>query len=106
MNRQGRITERGRASLRKLLVEAGWLALRFNPWLRETYYRIQGNSRQRKKIATVAAARRLLVAAWAMLRDNQPWRPPDAMVPPEEESPKVSARRRMEQFLAAGPKVA
>lgn len=106
MNRQGRITKRGRASLRKLLVEASWLALRFNPWLRETYHRIQGNSRQRKKIAIVAAARRLLVAAWAMLRDNQPWRPPDAMVPPEEESPKVSPRRGMEQFLAAGPKVA
>jgi len=74
MSRQGRITKQGNGLLRHLLVEAGWLALRYNPQMRAVYDRICGGSRSRRKIAIVAVARRLLVTAWAMLRDESPWR--------------------------------
>lgn len=74
MSRQGRITKQGNGLLRHLLVEAGWLALRYNPPMRAIYDRICGGSRSRRKIAIVAVARRLLVIAWVMLRDESPWR--------------------------------
>jgi transposase len=74
MSRQGRITKQGNGLLRHLLVEAGWLALRYNPQMRSIYERVCGGSRSRRKIAIVAVARRLLVTAWAMLRDESPWR--------------------------------
>lgn len=44
-----------------------------NPGL-ETYKRICGGQKTRKKTAIVALARKLLVRCWAMLRDRKPWR--------------------------------
>jgi transposase len=76
MSRQGRITKQGSALARHMLVEAAWVAVRYNPWLRSVYERIRRGSRGRRKIAIVAVARRLLVIAWAMLRNAQPWRMP------------------------------
>lgn len=76
MSRQGRITKQGNRLLRHLLVEASWLALRYNPPLRAVYDRVCGGNRSRQKIAIVAVARRLLVTAWAMLRDELPWQAP------------------------------
>ncbi len=75
-NRQGRISGQGHKRLRALLVEVSWIGLRYNPWMREVYENARRGSPTRKKIAIVAAARRLLVCCWAMLRDHQPWRPP------------------------------
>lgn len=76
MDRQGRISGRGDRMLRSLLVEAAWLGLRYNPWMRAVYERALRGSPARKKIAIVAVARRLLIRCWAMLRDGTPWRPP------------------------------
>jgi transposase len=75
MSRQGRITKQGSGLARRMLVEAGWVAVRYNPHLRAVYERICSGSKGRRKIAIVAVARRLLVTAWAMLRDEQDWRP-------------------------------
>ena len=58
----------------------GWRALRYNPQMRAVYERICGGSKSRRKIAIVAVARRLLVTAWAMLRDETPWRAPQQVV--------------------------
>jgi transposase len=74
-DRAGRITRRGPAVLRKLLVECAWCMLRYNPWARAQYARLTGGGSGRKKPAIVALARKLLVRCWAMLRTNQPWRP-------------------------------
>lgn len=74
--RTGGITKQGNGLLRKLLVEASWVGLRYNPWLREIYLRVRRGSAKRNKIAIVATARHLLIAAWAMMRDGQRWRPP------------------------------
>lgn len=76
MDRRGRITKRGPALLRKLLVECAWCMLRYNGWARATYLRLTGGGQRRKKQAIVAVARKVLVRSWAMLRDRKPWRDP------------------------------
>jgi transposase len=73
LDRRGRITRRGPALLRKLLVECAWVMLRYNPWARDVYLRLS-RGKARKKQAIVALARKLLVRCWAMLRDQTPWR--------------------------------
>jgi len=74
--RRGRITKHGSRLVRSLLVEVAWAGMRYNPWVRQTYQRISGDKKSRKKIAIVAVGRRLLVRCWAMLRDGTRWRPP------------------------------
>jgi len=73
LDRRGRITRRGPALLRRLLVECAWVRLRYNSWARAGYRRLS-RGQARKKQAIVALARKLLVRCWAMLRDQAPWR--------------------------------
>jgi len=73
-DRRGRITKRGPAVLRKLLVQCAWAMLRYNPWAQAVYVRLS-RGKARKKQAVVALARKILVRCWAMLRDGAPWRP-------------------------------
>jgi transposase len=75
MDRNGRITKRGPRALRSALVEAAWLALRYNPWALEVYTRIGKGQKTRKKQALVAVARKLLVTCWAILRTRKGWDP-------------------------------
>jgi transposase len=74
-DRKGRITRRGPKLLRAALVECAWCSLRYNPWARQTWLRLQGNGLSKKK-AVVALARKLLVRCWAILRTGRPWRNP------------------------------
>jgi len=74
-DRRGRITKRGSRLLRTLLVECAWCSLKYNPWARATYERIHGGKQVRRKKAAVALARRILVVAWAMLRDESDYDP-------------------------------
>lgn len=76
MDRQGGISKQGNGLLRKLLVEVGWLMLRYNPHLARFYHQVCRGSAGRRKVAVVAVARKLLVIAWAMLRDGRAWSPP------------------------------
>lgn len=76
MSRQGRITCRGNALLRAVLVEVGWMMRRYNTWFEEIFDRVCRGARTRKKIAVVAVARRVLICCWAMLRDQTDWRRP------------------------------
>jgi transposase len=71
--RRGHITRQGSALVRSLLVEVAWAGLRHNAWMRQTYQRLSGGKKARKKIAIVAVGRKLLVRCWAMLRDNRAW---------------------------------
>jgi transposase len=77
-DRKGRITRRGPAALRKLLVECAWMVRRYNAWGAGVVARISGGQKGRVKSAVVALARKLLVRCWAMLRDGRAWDPPDA----------------------------
>jgi transposase len=80
-DRKGRITKRGPAVLRKLLVQSAWAMLRYNDWARATWQRLTRGGTTRRKPAIVAIARRLLVRCWAMLRDGTPWRGPAPQTP-------------------------
>jgi len=74
MDRSGHISKQGHRQLRRMLVEVSWLALRYNEPLRRVYERICGGRRSRRKVAIVAVARKLLIWAWALLRDGSRWR--------------------------------
>ena len=71
--RRGSITRQGSRVVRSLLVEVAWAGLRHNAWVRQTYQRLSGGKKARKKIAIVAVGRKLLVRCWAMLRDHCAW---------------------------------
>jgi len=73
-DRRGRITRRGPAVLRKLLVQCAWAMLRYNRWARAVFERLS-RGKARRKQAVVALARKVLVRCWAMLRDAAAWRP-------------------------------
>ena len=98
MDRRGRITKRGPALLRKLLVECAWCMIRYNAWARSFYLRLTGGGQRRKKQAIVALARKILVRSWAMLRDRQPWRDPQTgpkpTLPPSKQRRQAEAQRR------------
>ena len=53
------------------------MVYRHNAWARRFVQNVSRGMKQRKKIAIVALARKLLVQLWAMLRDGTGWRDPD-----------------------------
>ena len=105
MDRRGRITKRGPALLRKLLVECAWCMLRYNAWARNFYLRLTGGGQRRKKQAIVAVARKILVRSWAMLRDRQPWRDPQTgpkeLLPPSKRRRQAEAQQRRQAKVQA-----
>ena len=109
MDRRGRISKRGPALLRKLLVECAWCMIRYNAWARGIYRRLTGGGQRRKKQAIVALARKILVRCWAMLRDRQPWHDPQtgpkATLSPSKQRRQAEAqqRRQAKQQAAMAP---
>lgn len=85
-DRRGRITKRGPRLLRTLLVECAWCSLRYNQWSRETYDRIHAGKQPRKKKAAVAMARKILLLAWAMMRDEVDYDPNRNLKPTKEKA--------------------
>lgn len=73
-NRLGHITKEGPATVRKLITEATWHAIRLSPTIKAIFERIHRGDRERRKIALVATSHALVRAMYAMLRDNRPWR--------------------------------
>ena len=78
IKRSWRITRRGPALLRSMLVEVAWMVYMRNDWAKHYVRRISRGVKSRKNIAIVALARKLLVTLWAMLRDGTRWREPAA----------------------------
>jgi transposase len=105
MDRRGRITKRGPALLRKMLVECAWCMVRYNAWARGIYQRLTGGGQRRKKQAVVALARKILVRCWAMLRDKKPWYDPQTRpkqpLPPSKQRRQAEAQRRRQEKMAA-----
>lgn len=96
MDRQLGISHAGSRLLRKMLVQAAWIGQQTNPWMRETFARVSGGKKERRKKAIVAVARQLFVRLWAMDRDGKDWSGPAAVKPPS---------RRTKQTAAAAPGV-
>lgn len=78
IKRSCRITRRGPALLRSMLVEVAWMVYLRNDWAKAFVQRISRGVASRKNIAIVALARKLLITLWAMLRDGTRWRQPAA----------------------------
>jgi len=68
----GRITKRGRSSARWLAVEAAQTLSQMSSPLAASYHRIKRKSGH--NVAVVALARKLVVLAWHMLRNQEPYR--------------------------------
>lgn len=75
MDRQGRISKRGPAVLRSLLTHAAWGMTRHCPEAKVVFDRVAGGSKTRRKKAAIAVSRKVLVCAWAMMRDESDWDP-------------------------------
>ncbi|TMQ32053.1 MAG: IS110 family transposase [Planctomycetota bacterium] len=107
MDRRGRITKRGPALLRKMLVECAWCMIRYNAWARGIYQRLTGGGQRRKKQAIVALARKVLVRCWAMLRDRKPWHDPQTgpkpTLPPSKQRRQAQAQQRRQVKRRAAP---
>lgn len=71
VRRLGHISKEGPAVVRWLLVESVWHAIRKSPALKAFYERIVGGQQQRKKVAVVATARKLLTIMRAMLQTGE-----------------------------------
>jgi len=79
---RGRITKRGNARMRSLLVEAGWRILRSrkSECAALKAWAVQIAARRGKRIAVVALARRLSGILYAMWRDGNEFRAPNVRV--------------------------
>jgi len=73
-NRLGHLTRQGPATVRKLLTEASWQAIRRSRTIRAHFERIRQGHPERKRIALVATAHYLLRVMLAMLRTGEVWR--------------------------------
>jgi len=60
VRRLGHISKQGPSVVRWLVVEAAWRAIKKSPALRQFHERVMSGQKGRKKIATVAVARKLL----------------------------------------------
>lgn len=74
VNRLGHITRDGPATVRKLLVESAWVAVRRSPTIGAFYQRVMRDDPDRKKIAIVAVAHYMNRVALAMLKSGECWR--------------------------------
>jgi len=73
-NRLGHITKQGPTTVRRLVTEAAWQAVRRNAQVRAKFERIMAGDNDRKKIAVVAVAHYLLRVMLAMLKSGEAWR--------------------------------
>jgi transposase len=67
-NRLGHITRDGPPVMRKLITEAAWTAIKKCPAFKTYFERIMGGKPERKKIAIVATAHRMIRVMGAMMR--------------------------------------
>jgi transposase len=72
-NRLGHITRQGPPTVRKLLTEASWQAIRRSARVKARYRRLLQDDPGRRKIALVAISHFLVRAMWSMLRHQRPW---------------------------------
>lgn len=91
----GRITKQGNRWLRVALVEAAWIAIRYDPQMRHRYQRLKAKKGAKK--AVVAVARMLAERCWIVLHERRPYeiRP----VPAQAETPERATTSRVAATL-------
>jgi transposase len=73
-NRLGHITKQGPSTVRRLVVEAAWQAVRHSPAVRKRFQKMLRADPKRKKRAIVAVAHYLFRVMLAMLQHGEQWR--------------------------------
>ena len=68
-DRKGHISRQGPPRLRKVLCQASWVHVRYDPHSRAVYQRLVAKNPKKKKIALVAVMRRLAVRLWHRMRE-------------------------------------
>jgi transposase len=79
-NRMGHITRGGPGTIRWLLTEAAWQAIRRSRRVRDFYERVRRGDPERTKVALVATAHYLLRVMVSMLQTGEVWRSEKATV--------------------------
>jgi len=74
LTRGRRMIGGGRPTVRRALYMATLVAIRYNPAI-ATFYRRLTTTGRPKKVAIIAAMRKLIIMLNAMLRDHRPWQP-------------------------------
>jgi transposase len=72
-NRLGHITREGSATVRQMLTEAVWQAVRRSPTVCAYLERVQRGDPDRRKIAIVATAHYLVRVMWSMMKHGTLW---------------------------------
>jgi transposase len=70
-DRKGHITRQGSSRIRKVLCQATWARVRYDAEERVVYERIKAKNLKKKKVAVVAAMRRLAVQMWHRARSPE-----------------------------------
>jgi transposase len=70
-DRKGHISRQGPPRLRQVLCQASWVHVRHDPHAREVYHRLVAKNPKKKKIAVVAAMRRLAIRLWHRMREAE-----------------------------------
>ena len=91
-NRLGHITRDGPPVMRKLITEAAWTAIRGCPAFKRFFERVMGGKADRKKIALVATAHRLIRVMGAMLEAARRTTPTTR---PMNHRPRLRSRERV-----------
>lgn len=81
------ITKEGSARVRSVIVEAAWIAIRTDPYLKDFYHRLKEKSNC-SGIAICAVARKLIVAVFHILTKNTPYRPTKPVRRSKSEEPR------------------
>jgi transposase len=68
-DRKGHITRQGPARLRRVLCQAAWAAIHYDPSTTLDYERLKRNTKARTRLAAVAVMRRLAIRMWHRARD-------------------------------------
>ena len=72
--RLGRITRQGPATVRRMLSEASWQAIRHSPTIKRKFQQIMKDNPERRKIALVGVAHYLVRCMVAMLKTGEVWK--------------------------------
>jgi len=72
--RFGHVTKEGPPTVRRLITEGAWIAIRKSPTVRRHFDRIADKNPKNKKIAIIATAHYLLRVMLAMLKTGECWR--------------------------------
>lgn len=102
-NRLGHITRQGPATVRKLITQAAWIAVRGSPRLRAFFERVKGGQKGRTGIALTATAHKMLRIMLAMLRSKEAWRKEEKAAMPAETPTKTPTKTQAEEAAPTAP---